>query len=194
MVPKTCEMPDLSVLDSRLARFLITAVLAGDPGLSPKEGLYRRNFVRLVDQAVKEYEDARIALIELIGISGNEFLTGGWELFFRFVRHLENCINATNRAIRTMERIKSEPGSLAVPKIARRLIKSISDDIRELRDAIEHMDEIIQKDGLTGEQPVMLGIGEPGDRLILARYYVRFADLATTLRKLNEVAHLLVQV
>jgi len=54
MIPKTCEMPDLSVLDSRLARSLITAVLSGDPGLSPKEGLYRRNFVRLVDQAIKE--------------------------------------------------------------------------------------------------------------------------------------------
>jgi hypothetical protein len=72
MILTTCEMPDLSGLDSRLGRLLITAVLAGDPGLSPTEGLYRRNFVRLVDQALKEYADARTALVELVSIGGNE--------------------------------------------------------------------------------------------------------------------------
>ena len=156
-------MPDLSGLDSRLSRLLITAVLAGDQGLSAREGLYRRNFVRLVDQALKEYEDARIALVELISISGNEFVAGGWELFFRFIRHLENCINATSRVIKIMQRIKSQPGSLAIPQMTRRLIESVSSNIADVRDAVEHMEEIIRKDELTSGQPVMLGIGEPGD-------------------------------
>src|SRR5256885_15649898 len=97
MIPESCQMPDLSGLDSRLSRLLITAVLVGDPGITPKEALYRRNFVRLADKALDEYEAARLAQIKLIKCSGNEFLIGGWEWFFRFIGHFENCINATNR-------------------------------------------------------------------------------------------------
>jgi len=187
-------MPNLSGLDSRLSRLLITAVLVGDPGVTPKEALYRRNFVRLNDKALNEYQAARLAQIKLIECGGSEFLAGGWEWFLRFIGHFENCINATSRLIRMIDRILGERGALAVPRTQRRLIEACSKSILEIRNAIEHMDEAIQRGEVTGDQPVMLNIGEPGDRATLGTFQVRFSDLAITLRRLNEIAKYMASV
>jgi len=35
----------------------------GDPGVNQKERLYRRNFVRLVDKGISEYQMARNAIL-----------------------------------------------------------------------------------------------------------------------------------
>lgn len=56
-------MPDLSDLDFPLKKYLILHALVGDKGLTQKESLYRRNFVRLVDKAIKEYHEARSTII-----------------------------------------------------------------------------------------------------------------------------------
>jgi hypothetical protein len=192
MIPSTCEMPDLSELDTRLARHLILDVLIGEPGLSRREGFYRRNFVRLVDKAVLEYQEAHSALIKQIEEGGAEVIPTGAASFFRFIHHFENCINATSRLLKLIERIKCEGGALHLPRLARRSIEAHGRGVPDIRNAIEHMDEIIRKDELAEGQPVMLGIGGEGDTAVIAGYHVRFGDLALTLRRLHEVAcHLL---
>jgi hypothetical protein len=188
MIPSKCEMPDLSELDARLVRFLILDVLIGEPGLSQREGFYRRNFVRLVDKALLEYQDARSALIKQIEEGNAEVLSTGAASFFRFIRHLENCVNATSRLLKLADRIKSEKGSLSLPRLARRSIEAHSRTIPDIRNAIEHMDEIIRKDEIAEGQPVMLGIGREGDRVVIASHKVRFSDLSNTLRSLHDVA------
>ena len=62
-IPSECKMPDLSCLDSPLWNRLIVQLLVGEKGLSRKAQLYRRNFVRLIDKALEEYNNAREVLL-----------------------------------------------------------------------------------------------------------------------------------
>ena len=64
-IPSACKMPDLSVSKS-LMPILLVQVMIGDPGLSQKTALYRRNFLRLVEKAVDEYREARNYIIKQI--------------------------------------------------------------------------------------------------------------------------------
>lgn len=52
-IPSECKMPDLSGLDSPLMNRLLVQLLVGERGLSRKVQLYRRNFVRLIDKALR---------------------------------------------------------------------------------------------------------------------------------------------
>ncbi len=61
-IPSKCEMPDLSGLDRLMSRLMVQ-VLVGDRGLSRKAALYRRDFVRLVDKALREYNEARETIL-----------------------------------------------------------------------------------------------------------------------------------
>jgi len=62
-IPSECKMPDLSGIGSPLLGRLIVQLLVGERGLSPKAGRYRRNFIRLLDKAVREYNEARAAIL-----------------------------------------------------------------------------------------------------------------------------------
>jgi hypothetical protein len=60
-----------------------------------------------------------------------------------------------------------------------------------LRNAVEHIEELIQRDEIAEGKPVMLAIGEGGDRAVIGAYEVQFTDIATTLNKLHEIGEFL---
>lgn len=190
MIPSKCEMPDLSDLDT-LLRYLLPHVLIGDPGLNRKEGLYRRNFIRLVDKAIAEYQKARLAIIQEVEeakYTSEEMSRTGRQIFIiDFIDHFENCLNATNRLFKLLEKIKKEELNQNVPGLARKLSEAQAKSIRDFRGTFEHIDEKIQKDEIKEGQPVMLGIGEGGDKAVIGSDYIRFSDVATTLRALHKV-------
>lgn len=192
MIPTVCKMPDISDLDYPLKSRLMIHALIGNKGLSRKEGLYRTNFVRLVDKAIKEYQLARSSIIDQINEAKRppeKMAREGRILYiFNFTDHFENCINATGRLLKQLESIKSDTGRLAIPKDIRRLIEAHSRAIPDIRNSAEHMEKIIQKDEIQEGQPVMLSIGGDGDRAVLARHEIRFNELATAIRRLHEVA------
>jgi hypothetical protein len=193
MIPDKCGMPDLYDLDVPLKHFLIIRLLAlGDEGLSHKAGLYRRNFVRLVDKAVYEYQAARAALVAQVEErhrTVEEMTEEGRIIYiFGFIDHLETCISATRRLLHLLDRIKSEQGALSVPRLTRRSIEAYSKSVKDIRNTIEHMAEKIQSDELKDGEPIMLRAGDKGDRAEIAGNYIKFSDLAYTLCKLHEVA------
>ena len=64
MIPTECKMPDLSDCSAeRLQGRSLLHAFIGDPGVNQKERLYRRNFVRLVDKGISEYQMARNAIL-----------------------------------------------------------------------------------------------------------------------------------
>jgi len=99
-IPSKCKMPDLSGLD-RLMNRLMVQVLVGDRGLSRKAALYRRNFVRLLDKALREYNEAReiiLAEIAEANRSPKEMAKDGRSIYIiTFPDHMETCINAVRR-------------------------------------------------------------------------------------------------
>jgi hypothetical protein len=150
-----------------------------------------------VDKAVFEYQESRstiIAQIEEMQRSTEEMVKTGRILYIlNFTDHFENCINATARLLNLLERIKNESGPPSIPRSVRRTIEAYSKSIPDIRNAIEHMDQIIQRDAIVEGQPVMLAIGDEGDKATLAGYHIKFDDLAITLRKLQAVAKQLLE-
>lgn len=93
-----CRLPDLSGLE-KLIPVLIAHLFVGD-GLNREQGLLKRDFVRLVDKAIREYEAARTAIVAQIQ-------KGGALYTIAFTDHFETCVNAINRAIKEVDVMKN---------------------------------------------------------------------------------------
>jgi len=195
-MPTECPMPDLSDLDSLLKQLIVVLVGFGDNGLNRKVGLHRRNFIRLVDKALYEYEKAREDLVAEIeeekketGPTGGRFIYG-----FAFIDHLENCINATKRLLQIVERFKSERTDALLPKQTRRLIEGIGKDVANLRHVIEHIDEKIHNDEIEDDEPVMLSLSRERDKVSVAGNHLELSHLALVLRNLHGIGVTLIDL
>ena len=190
-LPTECRMPDLSSLDSLMSRLMIQ-VLIGEPGLGQKTRLYRRNFVRLVDKALGEYGEAREAILAQIAEmnrSPQEMMKDGRSIYlFAFTNHIETCINATRQLYRLLPKIYREKQSSAAEREPRRLLKTMQAILVDIRNAIEHIDDMIQKDETAPNRPIMATGSENWDAVVVAKEEIKFEDLAMVLRKMHEIA------
>jgi hypothetical protein len=190
-IPTECKMPDLSGLDTLTNRLLVQ-VMIGDPGVGHKTALYRRNFVRLVDKALREYGEARKAILADIAEASRSAKGSGRNgramYFIVFTDHIETCVNAAARLFKLLERLKSEKDSPKWPQAIRKQLETASESVRNVRDAVEHMDQEIQKDGLTLGKPVMLTVSESNDAMVISKYELQFDLLAMVLKQMHEVA------
>lgn len=181
-------MPDISDLDYPLTKYLLLHAIIGDPGLTKKDGLYRRNFVRLVDKAIREYNITRDCIIAQVEELKKQEEEKTFILFytFRFSDHFENCINAINRLLKQLDRIKSEPGNCKIPREIRREIEAHSKEIPDIRNSIEHMEDDIKFEKIYG--PIISAIDESEEKVIVNSYKISFADIVLTIRGLHKVA------
>jgi len=190
-LPSECKMSDLSDLDS-LMNCLVVQALIGEPGLSQKTKLYRRNFIRLVDRALREYREAReliLAQIAEMNRSPEEMSRDGRSIYlFTFPDHIETCINAVRRLYKLLGRIKSEKESPGLPRELRRQVETIEGTIVKIRGAIEHMDELILKGEIAAGKPVMAAGSENWDAVVVSDYELKFEELAMVLRAMHEIA------
>ncbi len=196
-VPDECKMPDLSNLDLPLILHLYTQLLAGENrAFGRKMNLYHRNFIRLTDKALREYGQAREAILAEIterNLTTEEILKQGQHLIgYTFTDHIETCINALSRLFRILNRIKSEQTSPAFPRQLRKLAEATNEKISYLRNAVEHMDERIQRDEIAAGRPIMLDASKDGDYLVASKHKISFSELATSLTAMHEIALYLV--
>ena len=185
-IPSECKMPDLSGLDSPLISRLIVPILVGEPGLSRKAQLYRRNFIRLLDKALREYHEAREAI--LATIAEEEEIIRRITYMIAFTDHIETCINAVSRLFKLLYIIKTEKEAPTFPKPLLKLVETKYDSIANLRNAVEHMDEQIHNGEVTPGNPIMLTISKNGDYVVVSEDQMKFEDLAMVLKKMHEVA------
>lgn len=197
-IPSKCKMPDLSSLDSPLMNRLIVQLLVGEHGLSRKVRLYRRNFVRLIDKALREYHNAREAILAQVAEANRptkEMIEDGRGIYIiGFTDHIENCINAVRRLYGLLDRIKSEKESPGLPRELRRLVETQSKSMIDIRDAVEHLDERIQKDEVAPGRPIMLAVNKIEDGVVVADYEIKFRELALVLEKMNEIAQYILTI
>jgi len=191
-IPLECKMPDLSGLDSPLLNRLLVQLLMGERGLSRKSKLYRKNFIRLIDKALREYRNAREAILAQIAEpkrTAEEMARTGRIIYIvAFTDYIENCINAVWRLYKLLDRIKSEKGAPALPLELRRLVETQSESITKLRNSVQHIDKIIRKDEIAPGRPIMLVLSENEDGAVVGNYEIKFTDLALVLEKMNEIA------
>jgi len=190
-IPAECKMPDLSDLDSLTNRLIVQALI-GEPGLSQKTRLYRRNFIRLVDSALREYHEAReliLAQIAELNRSPEEMTRAGRIIYlFTFPDHIETCINAARRLYKLLRRIKSEKESPVLPRELRRQVETAENTIIDIRDSIEHIDDLILNGEIAKGKPVMATGSENWDALVVANYELKFEKLAIVLRAMHKIA------
>lgn len=175
-------MPDLSGEVSPLFPFLAVQLLAGEKGLGRKASLYRREFVRLVDKAVREYREAREILLDEVAAKGRNLR------FYAFTDHIGSCMNAVSRLSKLLNRIKSEKERPDFPTELRRLVERYSDTVTHVRNTVEHMDERIQKGEIAPGKPIMLTCNQEGDKILVSNCEMKFKDLAMLLEKMHELA------
>jgi hypothetical protein len=200
MLPTECRMPDISDLEYPLKRRLLPLVMFfEEPGGSLKEGLLRRNFVRLVDKAIREYGNSRkliISQIEEMRRPAKDMANLGRSLpLLDFTDHFENCINAVLRLLNQVEVIKKQPApSNLLQKEVRRLLKAHEKSIREVRNSAEHMEEDILNGEIGVGDPVMLMVDDQNaDGAVLGPWRIGFSDLAIVLRRLHQIASAMLQ-
>jgi hypothetical protein len=186
-------MPDLSKLDS-LITALFTAVMGfrGEK-LTDNERSYVRIFAHTTQKAINDYEIAReflVAQVMSIQLSKIRKESGKlWYMMFGFECYIENCINATRRLYHILDAVKAEKkcgGKLSLDRQMRRNLEAQSKEIIDVRDGVEHIDDIIQKSEVTGS--IVLSISDDEEGIELAGYYVRFVDLALVLNRFHELA------
>ena len=196
-IPSECKMPDLSGLKSLVGTLLIQ-LLMGERDLSQKARLYRRNFVRLLDKALTEYHEARQCILAEIAEANRppkEMIKHGRSIYIlAFTNHIETCINAVSRLYKLLERIKSEKDSPAVPRELRKLVETKSKSIDYIRNAVEHMDELILKGEIAPGQPIMLTVSENDDAVVVSDCEIKFEELAMVLKKMHEIAQYILTV
>lgn len=191
VIPSKCKMPDLSGLGVPLIGRLLVQLLVGERGLSRKAGLYRRNYIRLVDKALIEYQEAREAILAEIAEanrSSEQMGKHGRHIYvITFTNHIETCINAVSRLYKLLERIKSEKESPAFPRELRRLVETKSESVSNVRNAVEHTDEQIHKDEISPGKPIMLSVSKNADGVIVSNFEIKFKELAMVIEKMHEI-------
>jgi hypothetical protein len=179
--PQVSDMPDLSGLYSKnILPWILNITLRAQGPTSHPSVAYTAGYVRLVDKAVREYELSRHAL--------EEFVDGGAESlspYFRAADHLENCLNATRRAIRYAHRIRRDPDALHVEK-HELPIKGEEGRVAAFRNATEHAEQQLADGTLQEGEATILMIHQGS--FSLGNYEESFRWLAELLTELHALA------
>jgi hypothetical protein len=174
------KMPDLSTLpDKQMLNVALDALFGGarkprHPTSAPELGLWM-NFVRLTDKAVREYEAARSEAGTYVNRPNNNTMSP----MFRAIDHLENCIDATHRAILNQGRLRTAGFGRGAPQATGRQATLI----RLVRNTVEHMDERLANSKLKAGQPVALVPSDTG--VTVGALFLPYRDLASCIAKLH---------
>lgn len=142
------------------------------------------NFMRLMDLAIREYENGRRLLDEFKAPSSSFRLSP----IFLASGHFEGCVSTLKRVINYVKVIRSHP---KVPQDLKVLLPGrltvlrghVEKQITDLRDAIQHLENQIQKGEIAPGDAICLEPSQHG--LNLGKHKVLYSDLAGWLQELH---------
>lgn len=159
--------------------------------------------MRLVEAAIVEYRLGSEALVR--GWSDHNSL--GLRAMHQSISHFESCISDMHRAIAAYRRLRNhrdrDPLSVYLADVKPAFISdSIAFRVRDMRDAIHHLEEKVVNGEITQGQPIALKpdgeeIPHPSevgqttktfDRLVIGPHVLKFADIAVWLMEMSSVA------
>jgi len=175
------HMPNLSDRNVPIAKYLLPQLLVGGVEDDPF-GLLLREFVRLVDKAVFEYEDARGAFET--GSENHRYILP----HIAFTNHFETCINAVARLLKILDRLVRLHRNAGQLRTIRKMAKAAEKEVRGIRDQIEHMAEDIQKGARAAGDPIMLALSEDGKTARVGDQCIALSEVARAITALHRVA------
>ena len=149
-------------------------------------------YVRLVEKTLLEYQESRVKLAAFLaeGTADHEH---------RAQDHFESCVQSLHRAIQYLERLrrlgyKRGDGTPFIPRPRELevLRDSVKVQVRDMRDAVEHLDSDILKERLPESAKVGIHLG--WDKASLGSRQLYYADVARWIEQLHEFAALLSRV
>lgn len=180
--PTRCDMPDLSELPSDNSILLMFhRALAGGGPRSPESYALVANYVRIVDASLAEYHAMRAALIRYV-TTPNEVIYPLYEA----ISHAEACITNLLRAIRIARRIRNDRSGPSLDRRIDVLSDSVADRVRDLRNEIQHLDEVLL-DG-TWQPPSAHCLITRDDRIELYGKEILYSELAGWIGTLHRMS------
>lgn len=196
MLPTKCEMPEFGPDNVRLRPLLLLVTLAFD-GPDAEFNLLCRLFVHWVDRAVREYGEARSALlaqIQEMNRSVEEMQQTGRIIYmFDFSDHIETCIVMTRRSYRALEKLKALPYA-RIDRTTRRYIEAQFNDIRNSRDYLEHVAEIATGDKFPQHGSLFATLSDDQSGIEAGNHQVTFVQLFNTLYQFHSIALKLIDI
>lgn len=176
------ELPELAGLHTKVTlNYLLNTFFRGRGPRKLRTSILVRRFIILVDQVVHEYGLARERLTEYHTTSAHVLSP-----LLRASGHVENCLNALRRALRFAKAIRRDRDGPPVPKAVAAILQIAYDRVTPLRNAAEHMDELI----LAGKLPdgaAMVPVLQNG-QIELAEATIEFGELRTWVVAVHNVA------
>jgi len=191
-LPKECKIPKIDIDYRAVSRYWGARIVGADIGFRPE--MYRAVFVRLTDKALYEYNMARNAVLAQIKRKdiGHPLTTFiGGTPFYQIViaNHLETCINATNRALHLLKRMKRD---LRTPFFIdcnfRKQVEQFFKEIKSTRNILEHIDDAISEDMIKKGQPYLPAINKDASEFEIGSQKLNLISLAKVVSKLHEFA------
>ena len=178
-----CHMPELPKLSFNSLFLMIHRALAGGGPKSPKSSALVMNYVRLVDKAVIDYNNARVALQTFVSTSND--VVGP---IFVVIGHLESCIETLVRAINFGRAIRKDgtmPG--VVPRKLRVLSDTVYKPLNDFRNGIQHLDRDVLAGRIVPPNPMCLIVKDGGTTELLGMN-MGLAEIADWIKELHELA------
>ncbi len=181
------HLQDLADLDDKLViNRALGLVLSGTGPKKQPSAAFANNFVRLTDRSILEHDLARNELTRFIS-------RRSIQSFFRAQGHLETCIETLHRALNFAEALKRiglklPDGTPLIPraKDSEILSASIRKRIRDLRHAIQHVEERLIKNGAPVGKSIALNLNNNG--ISLEGIFITYDELGRWLRELHNLA------
>ncbi len=153
-------MPGLSDLDSSLRGKRLLGRIMGVHGPSTPRGLQIADgYVRLVEKTLLEYECARKEMHSFMADSA-------LDRYLRAQDHFESCVQSLHRAITYLDRLRRmglrrSDGTPFIPRPSELEIlnQSVVRQVREVRDACEHLDADIINAKISEDAEVAIHLG-----------------------------------
>ena len=195
------EVPEINEYPRGFPEYWLKSCLSGSISFSFQINTLAMTYIRLVEAALIEY---RMGVLKL-----KEFWETHMSLnlgaMFRSTSHFENCLSDMHRAINCFIRLRRhkdlpEGLRLAMNEPKPRFVASeISDQLRNIRNDIHHLEELVMKGKLPDGQITTLKPDGPEtphptepnqtvktiDRLVIAQRVLRFSDLAVWLTEMG---------
>jgi hypothetical protein len=171
--------------------------IIGEPGINRKVSLYRKNYIRLLNKAVREYQESRgYILKEIAEMKRPQKVmqkTGRFIYPFDFTDHIETCIKAIARLFKLLDRISSENDTPLMPNEPIEQLKIYSKPVTDIRNYVEHIDKEINRGELEQGRPIMLAVNETDDGVYISKYQISFKDIESVLMTMHEVARCILE-
>ena len=138
------------------------------------------NFCRLTDKALREYDAARAELLLYVALH-DQVRVGP---YLRAIDHMENCINATHRAVLNGLALRANNVGRAGP----RLTQLQEQRLAQVRNAIEHSDEkLLGKQKFKSSPPFdkiePYSLRLANTSMVIGKYVLRYKELASAITK-----------